>query len=80
MPASMFGAAHDAQLAVAEVDVGEPDPVGVGMGDDVEDPGDDDTVDVASGLVDRLDLEAELVERVGDVRRRRLERRELTNP
>ncbi len=30
-------AAHDAELTVAEVDVGEPDPVGVGVRDDVED-------------------------------------------
>ena len=65
-------AAHDAELAVAEVDVGEPDAVGVGMRDDVEDLGDDDAVDVAARLVDRLDLEPELVERVGD--RRDLER------
>ncbi len=57
-------AAHDPQLTVAEVDVGEPDLVGVGMRNDVEDLGDDDPVHVAAGFVDRLDLEAELVERL----------------
>ena len=73
-------AAHDAQLAVAEVDVGEADAVGIGVRHDVEDPGDDDAVDVAAGLVDLLDLEAELVQRVRDVGRRGLDRRELTDP
>ena len=72
--------AHDAQLAVAEVDVGETDAVGVGMRYDVEDLGDDDAVDVAAGLVDLLDFEAELVQRVRDVGRRGLDRRELTDP
>ena len=67
-------AADDAQLPVAEVDVGEPDAVGVGMRDDVEDPRRDHAVDLAAGLVDRLDLEAELVQRVGDRRRRRRRR------
>ena len=41
----MLGAPHTTRtLAVAEVDVGEPDAVGVGMRDHVEDPGDDDAV------------------------------------
>ena len=67
----MFGAPQTTrQLTVAEVDVGEPDPVGVGMRDDIEDPRDDDAVHVTPGLVDRLDFEAELVQRVGDLRRR----------
>ena len=63
-------AAHDAHLAVAEVDVGEADAIGVGMRHDVEDARRDDAADLAAGLVDRLDLEAELVQRVGDRRRR----------
>ena len=64
-------AAHDAELAVAELDVGEADAVGVGVRHDVEDARRDDAVDVAARLVDRLDLEPELVQRVGDRRRRR---------
>ena len=61
--------AHDAELAVTEVHIGEPDAVGVGVRDDVEDLGDDDAVDLAAGLVDLLDFEAELVQRVRDVGR-----------
>ena len=72
--------AHDAQLAVTEVDVGQTDPVGIGMRYDVEDLGDDDAVDVAPGLVDLLDFEAELVQRVRDVGRCGIDRRELTDP
>ncbi len=73
-------AADNAQLPVAEVDVGEPDAVGVGMRHDVEDLRDDHAVDLAPRLVDLLDLEAELVQRVGDVGRRGLDRRELADP
>ncbi len=74
-------AAHDPQLTVAEIDVGEPDPIGVGVRDDVEDAGDDHAVHVAARFLDRLDLEPELVQRVGDrVDLDVLERRELTNP
>ena len=62
-------AAHDAHLSVAGVDVGEADAVGVGVRHDVEDLRDDDAADLAAGLVDPLDLEAELVQRVGDVGR-----------
>ena len=66
------GAPHTTRgRAVAEVDVGEPDAVGVGVRHDVEDPRHDDAVDLAARLVDRLDFEAELVERVGDRRRGR---------
>ena len=60
-------AAHDAELPVAEVDVGEADAVGIGMRHDVEDARRDHAVDLATRLVDRLDFEAELVQRVGDV-------------
>ena len=80
MPGSMLGAPHTTHRPVAGVDIGEPDAVGVGMGHDVEDAGDHHAADLASGLVDALDLEAELVQRVGDVGDRRLDRRELTNP
>ena len=73
-------AAHDAHRTVAGVDVGEADAIGVGMRQDVEDPRDDHAADLAAGLVDPLDLEAELVQRVGDVGDRRLDRRELANP
>ena len=73
-------AAHHAHRAVARVDVGEPDAVGVGVRHDLEDARDDDAADLAAGLVDRLDLEAELVQRVGDVSDRRLDGREVANP
>ena len=64
----------------AGVDVGEPDAIGIGMREDVEDPRDDHAADLAAGLVDALDLEPELVERVGDVADRSLDRREIANP
>jgi len=73
-------ATHHADLSVTEVDVGQAHLVGVGVRDDIEDLGDDDAVHVAAGLVDRLDLEAELVERLRDLRGRRGDGRELTNP
>jgi hypothetical protein len=73
-------AADNAQLAVAVVDVGEPDAVGVRMGHDVENLRHDHAVDLAPRLVDLLDLEAELVQRVGDVGRRGLDRCELADP
>ncbi len=73
-------AAHHAQLAVAEVDVRETDAIGIRVRHDVEDLRDDHAVDVATGFVDVLDLEAELVQRVGDVRRRGLDGSELTDP
>ena len=74
-------AAHHPLLPGAEVDVGEADPIGVGMRDHVENPGDDDAVHVPARRVDGLDLESELVQRVGNVGDRDVvERRELTNP
>ncbi len=73
-------AANNAQLTVAEVDVGEPDPVGLGVRHDVEDLGGDDTVHVPAGLVDGLDLETELVQRFGDLHSGSGDGRELTNP
>ena len=73
-------AAHDAHRAVARVDIGEPDAVGIGVRQDLEDARDHHAADLAAGLVDALDLEAELVQRVGDVGDRRLDRREVANP
>ena len=83
MPASMFGAPHTTRsLAVAEVDVGEPDAVGVGMRDDVEDARRRRTPWISRpGSLDRLDLEAELVQRVATMLvDRRVDRREVTDP
>ena len=60
-------AAHHGDLAEAVVDVGEPGPVGVGMWTHVEDPRDDHAPELAAGFLDGLDLEAEVVERLGDV-------------
>ena len=77
------GAAHDALLAVAVVDVGEADLVGVGVRQHVEDARRDHAVDLGARLFDRLDLDAELVQRVGDrgdVGDRVVERREVTDP
>ena len=73
-------AAHDAQLTGAELDVGQANAIGIGVRNDIEDASNDDTVDVASGLVDGLDFQAELVERVGDVAGRGRDRRELADP
>ena len=68
------GAAHDPRLPAAEVDVDQREPVGVRMRDDVEHLGRDDAADLAPGLLDRLDLEAELVERGHELVDRRLGR------
>ena len=63
-------AAHDAQLAVAEVDVGEADAIGVGMRRRRR-----GCAPTTTPLISRpgssiaFDLEAELVQRVGDRRR-----------
>src|SRR5262249_20255977 len=73
-------ATDHAELAVAVVDVGEPDAIGVRMRHDVEDPRHDHAIDLATGLVDLFDLDAELVQRVGDVGGRCLHRREFTDP
>ena len=56
------GAAHDAGGAVAGVDVDEAEPVGVGVGDDVEDPRDGDAGELGAGGLDGFDLEADLVQ------------------
>ena len=58
----------------------EADAIGIGMRNDVEDARRDHAVDLAAGLLDRFDFEAELIERVGDVGRWRFQRRELANP
>ncbi|MFN8036056.1 MAG: hypothetical protein U0V73_08985 [Acidimicrobiia bacterium] len=73
-------AAHDARLAGPEVDVREAELVGVGVRDDVEDPGHDDAADLPARLLDGLDLQAQVVERLRDHARRHVERREVTDP
>ena len=72
--------ADDPRLAAAEVDVGEPDLVGVGVRQHLEDARRDHAADLAAGLLHRLDLEAELVQRGDDVGHRRGDRRELPDP
>jgi hypothetical protein len=73
-------ATHDARLPRAEVDVRELELVGVGVRQDGEDPRGDDAGDVAPGLIDRLDLEPEVRERVGDLGDRGVEGREVADP
>ncbi len=73
-------AAHHPGGAAAEVDVDQRQLVGVRMRRDVEHPADDDTADLAPGLLDCLDLEPELVQRRDDLVGRRRDRRELPDP
>ena len=61
------GAAADLEgLAVAGVDVDQLDPVGVGVGPQVEHPGHDDAVEPLADAVDRLDGHAEVAHHVAE--------------
>ena len=63
--------AHDAGLAFAEVDIGELQPVGVGMREHFEDAGDTHTGDLRPRLLDGVDLQPELIQRGDRARRHR---------
>ena len=65
-------AAHDARLPGAEVDVGEPDLVGVRVRHHLEDARRDHAADLAARLFDAFDFEAELVQRRHDLGHRRV--------
>ena len=81
MPAVMFGAPHTTRVCpLAEVDVGEADLVGVRVRQHVEDARRDHTADLAAGLLDGFDLEAELIQRGHDLGHRRGDRREVADP
>ena len=76
----VLGAAHDPGGVAPEVDVDECQLVGLRMLHDVEHPCRDHSTHVAAGLVDALDLQADLVERRDQLVGRGLGRRELPDP
>ncbi len=76
----VLGAAHDPSGVAPEVDVDEGQLVGVRMLHDVEHARRDHPAHLAAGLLDALDLQADLVERRDQLLGRGLDRRELPDP